>query len=853
MTLAEESLIPQPEKRLEESLDAIAALRRAMEERLAEAKAAQERARAEAKATEERARAEKKAALEKAEAAERAAREKAQIEARTAREKAEAEAKARQERAEAKAAQDQMVAEAKAAQEKANAGAKAAIERARAQIRAAQERTKEAEEAKAAAKLKAAQEEARAQDEARKLARQEEEAQAAMERTHAEVKAKEEAARLAEEKTRYETAEKVLRNRLDADIRAKEDAEKLALEKTKQEAAAKAAQEKAKASEGKTGAAQEQETELRFDVAEWTQIMMHVAKESQELIRDYIVRTRDKPVDTLSISPTPMMDSFSRLTTRFLENPESYTDAQLTMWQNYIDLTRSTLLRVQGVSAPPVAEANDKDKRFKAKDWKTNWMFDFLKQAYLSTTDETQRLVQQEASNVKDKMAQKLEFYSRLILDASAPNNFWMTNPEVLRATLESKGENLIKGFENLLRDLESGNGLLRIRMSDYNAFELGKNIATTPGKVVFQNDLMQLIQFSPSTSTVRKVPFLLIPPWINKYYILDLREKNSFIRHLVSQGHTVFCISWVNPTKRHALTQFEDYMDKGALTAMREVKRLTGENEINTLGYCIGGTLLSCTQAYLAAAKEKPVDLPKIKSSTYLVTMIDFSQPGDLGVFIDEDQIRLIEDRMARLGYMDANSLIVTFNVLRSNDLIWPFVINNYMLGREPFPFDILYWNTDSTNLPAAMQSYYLRKMYMENKLIEPNVLKMKGVPLDLAEITTPSFLLSTREDHIAPWRSTYASTQLYKGPVTFVLAGSGHIAGIINPPSANKYGYWTNKNLPENPEDWFDGAEEHKGSWWPEWIKWLDAYAGDTVPARDVTAGIEDAPGSYVKVRAG
>ncbi len=594
------------------------------------------------------------------------------------------------------------------------------------------------------------------------------------------------------------------------------------------------------------------ETPIHFDPVEWSRIMVRVAQESQKMIRDYIVRTRDKKVNTLPFTPIPVADSMTQLTNRFFADPESYTDAQLATWQNYIDLTRATLLRVQGHQAKPIAEAPANDKRFKAKDWQTNWMFDFLKQAYLSNVDEARRLVKQEKTHVQDKMAKKLEFYSRLFLDATAPNNFMLTNPEVLRTTIETRGENLIKGFENLLRDMETGNGLLRIRMSDYSKFELGKNLAATPGKVVYQNDLMQLIQYAPSTPTVRSVPCLIIPPWINKYYILDMREQNSFIRYLVAQGHTVFCISWVNPTKKHALTQFEDYMDKGAMDALRQIKCLTGQESVNTLGYCIGGTLLNCLQAYLAAVKEKPADLPKIASSTYLVTMVDFSQPGDLGVFIDEDQITLLEERMARQGFMDAGSMMMTFSLLRSNDLIWPFVINNYLLGREPFPFDILYWNTDATNLPAAMHSYYLRMMYKENRLIEPGGLKMKGVPLDVAEISTPSFLLATREDHITPWRSAYASVHLYKGPVTFVLSGSGHIAGVVNPPEANKYSYWTNSDAPQNPDEWLQHAATHKGSWWPEWIKWLDPYGGDQVPAREVTEGIEDAPGSYVKVRA-
>jgi polyhydroxyalkanoate synthase len=806
MTLAEESLPPQTEKKLEKSLDAIAALRKAMIERLAEIKAIQdvpEMKLPDLSAAEQEAQrkeAEARAAQEQADAIRR------EIEARLAEERAEAtrkeaEAQAERERAEAARIEAQTEAmrralEAKAMFEKAEAvrrEVEAILIKAAAEQRAAQE--------KAATEAKETQERAEAAQERAEAERQE--AQAAQERAETQRKAAEAA----------------------------------------QQAAAKP--EAAPTTD-------QQETDIRFDVVEWSHIMMRVTEESQKLIRDYIVRTRDKPMDTVSISPTPMMDSMSRLFTSFIDNPETYTDVQLATWQNYIDLTRATVMKMQGISTKPIAEAPANDKRFKAKDWQTNWMFDFLKQAYLSTSGETRRLVQMEATNVEDKMAKKLEFYSRLMLDASAPNNFWMTNPEVLRATLDSKGENLIKGLKNLLNDLERGNGLLRISMSDYRAFEIGKNIATTPGKVVYQNDLMQLIQYTPKTETVRKTPFLVIPPWINKYYILDLREKNSFVNYLVSQGHTVFTISWVNPTKQHALTQFEDYMDKGSLTALREMKRITGENEANVLGYCIGGTLLSCTQAYLKAAPEKPVDIPKITSATYLVTMVDFSQPGDLGVFIDEDQIRLLEDRMSRLGYMDGNSLMLTFNLLRSNDLIWPFVINNYMLGREPFPFDILYWNTDSTNLPAAMQSYYLRRMYLENKLIEPNALKMKNVPLDLAEIDTPSFLLSTREDHIAPWRSTYAGARLYKGPVTFVLSGSGHIAGVINPPESNKYGYWTNNDLPDNPDEWLKNATAHKGSWWPEWIKWLDKYAGDNVPARDPGEGLEDAPGSYVKVRA-
>jgi polyhydroxyalkanoate synthase len=616
-------------------------------------------------------------------------------------------------------------------------------------------------------------------------------------------------------------------------------------------AASKVAPETPAAAEGSpTPKAEAEEKPMTMDPIEWAQILFHVAEGCQRLIVEFVQRMRMKQPDQMAFSATPVIESMTELSKRFLSDPDAYTEAQLALWQNYLDITRSTLLRMQGMKIP--ADAQIFDKRFQSKDWQNNWMFDFLKQSYLMSADEARKLVQKEAAQIDSKLAKKIEFYTKLFLDATAPSNFWLTNPVVLRATLESRGNNLIKGFENLLQDLESGNGTLRIRMSDYHAFEIGKNIAVTPGKVVYQNDLMQLIQYSPSTDTVRRVPLLIIPPWINKYYILDLRETNSYIRYLVAQGFTVFCISWVNPTKRHALTQFEDYMDKGALIAMREVKRMTGEDEVNTVGYCIGGTLLACAQAYLAASPVPHTDLPKIASATYLVTMIDFANPGDLGVFIDEDQIRVLEDRMARQGFLDAASMMLTFNLLRANDLIWPFVINNYLLGREPFPFDILYWNTDSTNLPAAMQSYYLRKMYLDNKLIAPNALKMRGVPLDLYAITTPTFMLSTKDDHIAPWRSTYAATQIYQGPVKFVLSQSGHIAGVINPPSAEKYGYWTNDACPEDPEEWVVNSIAHKGSWWPEWIKWLDAYAGESITARTVPDGLEAAPGSYVKVRA-
>ena len=367
---------------------------------------------------------------------------------------------------------------------------------------------------------------------------------------------------------------------------------------------------------------------------------------------------------------------------------------------------------------------------------------------------------------------------------------------------------------------------------------------------MVFQNELMELIQYSPATETVLKRPLLIIPPWINKFYILDLRPKNSFVRWAVSQGHTVFVISWINPDERLSEKGFEDYMQEGLLTALDAIEEATGERDVNAIGYCLGGTLLAATLAYSAVKGDN-----RIKSATFFVTMMDFKEAGELGVFIDEEQLKLIEDKMAKRGYLDGSEMAGTFNLLRANDLIWSFVVNNYLLGNEPFPFDLLYWNSDSTRMPARMHSFYLRKMYQENLLVQAGGVELSGVPIDLRKIKTPSYFLSTREDHIAPWKSTYAGTQLLSGRRRFVLAASGHIAGVVNPPEGGKYSHWINEELPPDPEDWFRGATEVPGSWWPDWQRWVTGLAKATVPARIPGEGklpaIDDAPGSYVRVR--
>ena len=432
-----------------------------------------------------------------------------------------------------------------------------------------------------------------------------------------------------------------------------------------------------------------------------------------------------------------------------------------------------------------------------------------------------------------------------------APSNFVLTNPEVLRATIDSGGENLVNGLKHVLEDLERGKGRLMIKMTDLDAFQVGGNIAVTPGKVVFQNDLIQLIQYVPTTEKVLRRPLLIIPPWINKYYILDLRPDNSFVKWAVSQGHTVFVVSWVNPDEALAQKTFEDYMREGPLAALDAMADATGEREANVIGYCLGGTLLASTLAYMAVKGDD-----RIKSATYFVTMTDFAEAGELSVFIDEEQLGALEERMKEHGFLEGSDMATTFNMLRANDLIWSFVVNNYLLGKEPFPFDLLYWNSDSTRMPAAMHAYYLRNMYQDNKLIVPNALELAGVPIDLRKIKTPAFLLSTKEDHIAPWKSTYAATQIYQGPVKFVLSASGHIAGVINPPGKSKYGHWENAKLPKSPDDWLAAAKYVDGSWWPTWEKWVGKYAGGEVDARQPGGGklavIEDAPGSYVLTKA-
>jgi polyhydroxyalkanoate synthase len=517
------------------------------------------------------------------------------------------------------------------------------------------------------------------------------------------------------------------------------------------------------------------------------------------------------------------------------------------MWLDYVKLWQSGWMKMFGMHSPPVAEPAKGDARFKDDDWSSNFVYDHIKQSYLIAA----RHIQHAVANVEglpEESEKKVAFFTRQYVDALAPSNFLMTNPQVLRETMQTGGHNLVRGLNNLLADIERGGGELRISMTDENAFKLGSNVATTPGSVVYQTDLMQLIQYQPLTPEVYKRPLVIIPPWINKYYILDLREKNSFIRWAVAQGHTVFVLSWVNPDARLAQKGFDDYMLEGPLAAMAAIEKATGEREVNFIGYCLGGTLLGATLAYLANKKDD-----RVKSATFFVSLLDFSEPGELGVFIDEEQVENLERKMNERGYLEGSEMASTFNLLRANDLVWSFVVNNYLLGKDPFPFDLLYWNADSTRMPARMHSFYLRNMYIRNLLGVPAGITLAGEPIDLSRVKIPAYFISTVEDHIAPWKTTYRGARYLGGPVRFVLGGSGHIAGIVNPPAAKKYHYWTNDALPASADEWFATAEQVPGSWWQDWQTWIDRQNADApkVPARVPRNPIEDAPGSYATLR--
>ncbi len=532
----------------------------------------------------------------------------------------------------------------------------------------------------------------------------------------------------------------------------------------------------------------------------------------------------------------------------YMSDPQKLMEVQTQLWNSYSQLWQNAWGKALGAQSEPLATPARNDKRFKDKDWQENTFFDFLKQFYLVSSNWAQDVVKN-ADGVDEHTRQKARFYVEQIANALSPSNFPAMNPEILRATLATNGANLIEGMKHLEQDMSSPDGRLRIKQTDTTAFEIGKNIAMTPGKVVFRNETFELIQYSPSVKRTYEIPLLIVPPWINKFYILDLNPKKSFVRWATEQGLTVFVVSWVNADEKQGRKSFGDYMREGFLEAVKAVQDATGAPKVNTIGYCIGGTLVAAALGYMAAKNDD-----RVNAATFFTTQVDFEKAGDLRVYVDEEQVKWIEGRMEEKGYLAGSRMADAFNLLRSNDLIWSYVINNYMLGKEPMPFDLLYWNSDSTQMPAGVHSFYLRECYMANKLALGKMV-LDGVRIDLKKVKVPVYNLAAREDHIAPLPSVFRLGQFMGGETRLVVAGSGHIAGVINPPEARKYQHWTNDKPAETLEAWLKTATEHAGSWWPDWAEWITAHSGDKISAPVPGEGkleiLEDAPGSYVRMR--
>jgi polyhydroxyalkanoate synthase len=593
------------------------------------------------------------------------------------------------------------------------------------------------------------------------------------------------------------------------------------------------------------------QTEKKFDPEAFAMNLARAMESSGRALAAYL-----KPRQTGELRENPpaelaeVVKTFSAVAEYWVSDTERLAELQKNIGTAYLELWGSSVRRLVGEEVPRAIEPSPRDKRFSDPEWKSNHFFDFLMQLYLLTTEWAHDLVRH-AEGLDAHTRKKAEFYVQQITNALSPSNFILTNPEVLRETLATSGDNLLRGMQMLAEDIEAGRGNLRIRQSDPANLVVGVNMATTPGKVIFQNELMQLIQYEPTTESVLRTPLLIVPPWINKFYILDLKPEKSFIKWCVDQGITVFVISWVNPDARLGHKTFEDYMKAGPLAAMDVIEQATGEMKVHTMGYCVGGTLLASTLAWLAEKRRV-----RVTSATFLAAQVDFTHAGDLLVFVDEDQISALERDMQTSGVLEGGKMAMAFNMLRSNDLIWSYVVSNYLKGQPPSAFDLLHWNSDATRMPAANHSYYLRNCYLENRLSTGSMV-LDNTLLDLSKVKVPVYNLATREDHIAPADSVLYGSQFFGSTVRFVLSGSGHIAGVVNPPAAGKYQYWTNDNVKDvTLADWLRAAHEHKGSWWVDWREWLGNIDAERVPARavgtDELPPIEDAPGSYVRVRA-
>ncbi|TQF28743.1 class I poly(R)-hydroxyalkanoic acid synthase [Bradyrhizobium sp. UNPA324] len=591
--------------------------------------------------------------------------------------------------------------------------------------------------------------------------------------------------------------------------------------------------------------------ETKFDAEAFAMNVARAMESGGKALAAYL-----KPRESGEVQDRPpaelaeVVKTFTSVAEYWLSDTSRSSDLQTKLAKDYLDLWGSAVRRMAGQDAPPAIAPSPRDKRFADPEWKSNQFFDFVMQLYLLTTKWAQELVR-DAEGLDPQTRRKAEFYVQQVTNALSPSNFVLTNPEVLRETVASSGENLARGLTMLAEDIAAGKGMLKIRQSNPDNLVVGVNMATTPGKVIYQNEMMQLIQYSPTTETVLRTPLLIVPPWINKFYILDLKPEKSYIKWCVDQGITVFVISWVNPDKRLGNKSWEDYMKEGPLTAMDVIEKVTGEMKVHTAGYCVGGTMLATTLAWLAEKRRQ-----RVSSATFFAAQVDFTHAGDLLVFVDEEQISALEKDMKAAGVLEGSKMAMAFNMLRSNDLIWSYVVSNYLKGQQPSAFDLLHWNSDATRMTASNHSYYLRNCYLENRL-STGTMVLDNTLLDLSKVRVPVYNLATREDHIAPAESVLYGSQFFGGPVKYVLSGSGHIAGVVNPPASNKYQYWTNDNIKDvNVAQWMKDAVEHKGSWWPDWRQWLGELDPEQVRARapgnEAFPPIEDAPGSYVRVRA-
>jgi polyhydroxyalkanoate synthase subunit PhaC len=581
------------------------------------------------------------------------------------------------------------------------------------------------------------------------------------------------------------------------------------------------------------------------DMLALSQNWLRLSGKAQQLMSEFWVRQLKSTPQNLTFDPVGLMQTWTQLGTSLLNDPERLISLQQTWWQDNLKLLQSFTPLKPDVQ-PGEGVAPIKDKRFSAKEWSENALFDFIRQSYLLSSKYVNEFVAG-TQDLDPKEKAKAEFYTRQFTDALSPANFLLTNPQALQATLDTGGQNLIDGLENLISDLEQG----RISMTDYSAFEVGKNVAVTPGKVVFENRLFQLIHYTPTQAQVYETPILFFPPWINKFYILDLTPEKSMVKWLLDEGFSVLMVSWINPDSSYRDTSFEDYMQEGLIQALEAALAATNAKQAHVVGYCVAGTALAATLAYLKAKKREKI----VKTATFFTAQVDFSEAGELCIFVDDKQLETVDALSAEAGYLDASYMATTFNMLRANDLIWSYVVNNYLLGKDPFPFDLLYWNSDSTRLPRAMHLWYLSHMYRDNKLVVPGGVTLGGVPIDLTSVKTPTYIQAGKEDHIAPARSSWKITEHFSGPKVFMLAGSGHIAGVINPPAQHKYQYWTNDDLSQGFAGFIATATEHKGSWWPHWVAWLAPQSGKKITAPQAGEGkfaaLEAAPGRYVTLK--